>query len=99
MLLLQRVRDESHRFAIEFQRELRSKVNMKSILEELPGIGPSKRSALLKTLGSLRAVKGATIEALEAVPGISDSDAASIRRFFDALTAPEVAPELPADES
>lgn len=99
MLLLQRVRDESHRFAIEFQRELRSKVNMTSILEELPGIGPSKRSALLKTLGSLRAVKGATIEALEAVPGISVSDAASIRRFFDALTAPEVAPELPADES
>ena len=50
MLLLQRVRDESHRFAIEFQRELRSKVNMTSILEELPGIGPGKRRALLKTL-------------------------------------------------
>jgi excinuclease ABC subunit C len=98
MLLLQRVRDESHRFAIEYQRELRSKVNMTSILEELPGIGPNKRSALLKTLGSLRAVRNATRAELEAVPGISVRDAASIRRFFDALAAPEVAPELPADE-
>ena len=99
MLLLQRVRDESHRFAIEFQRELRSKVNMTSILEELPGIGPNKRSALLKTLGSLRGVRLATIEALEAVPGISKRDALSIRRFLDALTAPETAPELPPEES
>ena len=99
MLLLQRVRDESHRFAIEFQRELRSKVNMTSILEELPGIGPSKRNALLKTLGSLREVRNATLEELEAVPSISHRDATSIRRFFDALMAPEVAPELPADES
>ena len=56
MLLLQRIRDESHRFAIEFQRELRSKVNLTSILEELPGIGPTKRRALLKTLGSLAAL-------------------------------------------
>jgi excinuclease ABC subunit C len=99
MLLLQRVRDESHRFAIEFQRALRSKVNMTSILEELPGIGPSKRSALLKTLGSLRAVRNATVEVLEAVPGINRRDATSIRRFFDVLTAPEAAPELPPEES
>ena len=99
MLLLQRVRDESHRFAIEFQRDLRSRVNMTSILEDLPGIGPSKRSALLKTLGSLREVRAANIEALEAVPGISPRDASLIRRFFDALTAPEVAPELPPEES
>ncbi len=99
MLLLQRVRDESHRFAIEFQRDLRSRVNMTSILEDLPGIGPSKRSALLKTLGSLREVRNATVEALEAVPGISTRDADSIRRFFDALTAPEAAPELPPEES
>lgn len=98
MLLLQRVRDESHRFAIEFQRELRSKVNMTSILEELPGIGPSKRSALLKTLGSLRSVRHATVDELKTVPGISLRDAESIRRFFDALMAPEAAPELPPDE-
>ena len=93
MLLLQRIRDESHRFAIEFQRELRSKVNMTSILEELPGIGPGKRRALLKTLGSLRAVRQATLGELQAVPGLSTRDAEAIRRFFDALTAPEPAPE------
>lgn len=98
MLLLQRIRDESHRFAIEYQRELRSKVNLTSILEELPGIGPSKRSALLKALGSLRSVRNARLEELRAVPGISDRDAESIRRFFDALTAPEVAPKSPSDE-
>jgi excinuclease ABC subunit C len=99
MLLLQRVRDESHRFAIEYQRELRSKVNLSSILEELPGIGPSKRKALLKTLGSLRSVRNATLEELAAVPGISARDAESIRRFFDALSAPDAALELPPDDS
>ncbi|MFK7895867.1 MAG: excinuclease ABC subunit UvrC [Myxococcota bacterium] len=95
MLLLQRVRDESHRFAIEFQRDLRSKVNMTSILEELPGIGPTKRNALLKTLGSLKAVRSADLETLAAVPGISQRDADSIYRFFAALTAPETDPEPP----
>jgi excinuclease ABC subunit C len=88
MLLLQRIRDESHRFAIEFQRELRSKVHLTSVLEELPGIGPGKRRALLKTLGSLRAVRSADLEALEAVPGISARDARSIHGFFEALAAP-----------
>jgi len=85
LLLLQRVRDESHRFAIEFQRSLRSKLNFTSILEELPGIGPAKRAALLKHLGSLRAVRGAREDELSVVPGISPRDAATIRRFFDAL--------------
>ena len=97
MLLLQRVRDESHRFAIEFQRELRSKVNMTSILEELPGIGPTKRRALLRERGSLRAVRTASLEELEAVTGISRRDAQTIRDFFDALTAPEPAGELPEE--
>jgi excinuclease ABC subunit C len=54
LLLLQRIRDESHRFAIEFQRGLRSRAGLVSILEEIPGIGPGKRRALLRELGSLR---------------------------------------------
>jgi len=87
LLLLQRVRDESHRFAVEFQRTLRSKLNFTSILEELPGIGPGKRRALLKHLGSLRAVREATEEALAAVPGVSPGDARTIRRFFQADAA------------
>jgi excinuclease ABC subunit C len=84
LLLLQRVRDESHRFAVEFQRSLRSRVGLTSILEELPGIGPGKRRALLRQLGSLRAVRSAPLETLVGVPGISRQDAARIRRFFDA---------------
>jgi excinuclease ABC subunit C len=95
LLLLQRIRDESHRFAIEFQRELRSKVNMTSILEELPGIGPGKRRALLKTFGSLRAVRAASVEALAAVPGISQRDAGRIRGFFEALQSPDGETESP----
>jgi len=85
LLLLQRVRDESHRFAIEFQRKLRSKQNFASILEELPGIGPGKRRALLSSLGSLRAVREAPIEALANVPGISRRDAQTIAGFFAAV--------------
>jgi excinuclease ABC subunit C len=89
LLLLQAVRDESHRFAIEFQRKLRSKEGMISILEELPGIGPKKRRALLRVLGSLRAVRTANREALRAVPGISDRDAANLLRFFHFEDAPQ----------
>jgi excinuclease ABC subunit C len=97
LLLLQRVRDESHRFAIEFQRQLRRRLGMTSILEELPGIGPGKRRALLRHLGSLRAVREATLEALRAVPGIGDRDAETIHRFFrEAHRAETVADEAPA---
>ena len=85
LLLLQRVRDESHRFAIEFQRKLRSKVNFTSILQELPGIGPVKRKALLKALGSLTRIREASREELANVPGVSGSDAEMIFDFFAAL--------------
>jgi excinuclease ABC subunit C len=88
LLLLQHVRDESHRFAIEFQRKLRAKEGMTSILEELPGIGPVKRRALLRHLGSLRAVRGASQDELLDVPGISARDAAAVFRFFDGDGAP-----------
>jgi excinuclease ABC subunit C len=94
LLLLQRVRDESHRFAIEFQRELRSRIGFTSILEELPGIGPTKRRALLRVLGSLRAVREASEEALRAVPGISARDAETIRRFFLGAAAEEAAASI-----
>jgi len=89
LLLLQRIRDESHRFAIEIQRSLRSKLGLTSILEELPGIGPGKRRALLKQHGSLRALRGATQAELAATPGVSAQDAALIRRFFDAVARAE----------
>lgn len=86
LLLLQRIRDEAHRFAIEFQRRLRQRVGLTSILEEVPGIGPGKRRALLRELGSLRAVREADEERLARVPGVSPEDARTLRRFLDALS-------------
>ena len=85
--MLQRVRDESHRFAIEYQRHLRARVGMTSILEELPGIGPGKRRMLLRHLGSLRGVREADAATLAAVPGISERDAQQIHAFFRSLKA------------
>jgi excinuclease ABC subunit C len=82
LLLLQRVRDESHRFAIRYHRELRRKAGLRSILDELPGIGPKKRRALLRTLGSLERVKRATEEELGQVPGISRPNARVVYGFF-----------------
>jgi excinuclease ABC subunit C len=93
LLLLQRVRDEAHRFAIDFQRSLRRRANLTSILEEIPGIGPGKRRALLRQLGSLRAVREASALELARVPGISERDARTLRGFFEALDA---TPEAPA---
>jgi excinuclease ABC subunit C len=84
LLLLQRIRDESHRFAIEYQRALRRKVGLQSILEELPGIGPGKRRALLRGMGSLRSVREASVQDLCAVPGISLRDAETVHGFFRA---------------
>jgi excinuclease ABC subunit C len=85
LLLLQRVRDEAPRFAIEFQRSLRRRAGLTSILEEVPGIGPRKRRALLRELGSLRGVRAADEARLRAVDGISAADARTLRGFFDAL--------------
>jgi excinuclease ABC subunit C len=85
LLLLQRVRDEAHRFAIEFQRRLRQRANLSSILQEIPGIGPGKRRALLRALGSLRAVREAPVERLAAVSGVGEAHARRIRAFFDDL--------------
>ena len=99
MLLLQRVRDEAHRFAIEYQRSLRRKAGMTSILEEIPGIGPRKRQALLKELGSLRRVREALPEELERVSGVSARDAESLHGFFRALAALEGAPGRIREES
>src|ERR671918_78270 len=68
--LLQRVRDEAHRFAITHHRIRRDKAMTESIFDELPGIGPNRKRALLRHFGSPEAVLGATREQLEAVPGV-----------------------------
>ena len=69
--LVQRVRDEAHRFGIIHHRVLRGKASIHSQLEDIPGIGPARRKALLKTFGSLKAIHAADREALEKTPGMN----------------------------
>jgi excinuclease ABC subunit C len=80
--LIQRIRDEAHRFAVAYHRRLRRKAAVRSELEEIPGIGPKKRNLLLKHLGGVERIKRAGVEELAQVPGISRSDAERIRKFF-----------------
>lgn len=70
LFLVQRVRDEAHRFANEGHRKQRSKVGVASILDSIPGVGPKRRQVLLKRFGSLEAIREASAEELTAVPGI-----------------------------
>jgi excinuclease ABC subunit C len=81
--LLRHIRDESHRFAIRFHRQIRRKSTLTSVLEEIPGIGPTRRKALLRHFGSARALGGATMIELAAVPGIGRATARQIREALD----------------
>ncbi len=78
LFFLQQVRDEAHRFALSFQKNLRTRALVKSDLTEIPGIGPVKQKNLLRHFGSLKKIKLATEEELHAVRGISSSDAKKI---------------------
>src|SRR3954469_2069627 len=82
LFYLQRLRDEAHRFAIGAHRQKRSKGMTSSPLDEVPGIGPSRKRALLMHFGTGKAVKGAALEDLERAPGISRAIARSIYDFF-----------------
>jgi len=79
--LVQRVRDEAHRFAVGFHRQARSSRTLRSELDEIDGIGPAKRRKLLSVFGSVRGVRGATEEELAAVVG--KATASRVRAHFD----------------
>ena len=79
LFLLQRVRDEAHRFAVSYQRQRRSRSVSGSQLDSIPGIGPSRRKALLTRFGSVAAVRRASVDELAAVPGVSSTLAATVR--------------------
>jgi excinuclease ABC subunit C len=79
--LVQRVRDEAHRFAVGFHRQARSSRTIRSELDDVPGIGPAKRRKLLSVFGSVRGVRGATEAELAAVVG--KATAAGVRAHFD----------------
>ncbi len=82
LFYLQRLRDEAHRFAIGAHRDRRAKSMAASPLDEVPGIGPGRKRALLMHFGTARAVKGAALEDLEKVPGISKTIARGIYDYF-----------------
>ena len=80
--LLQRVRDEAHRFGITYQRKLRTKGQKESALDQIPGIGPTRRSALLRAFGSLEQIFGATLEELELTPGMNKQVAKDLYEYL-----------------
>jgi excinuclease ABC subunit C len=84
LYLVQRLRDEAHRFAIAYHRKLRAKAQTRSIFDDLPGIGPARKRALLRVFGSARQVRDATVDEIASVPGISRSLAERIRVVLDA---------------
>jgi excinuclease ABC subunit C len=79
---LQRIRDEAHRFAITYHKKLRSRRTISSVLDQIPGVGPALRTSLLKTLGSAKAVREASVGQLAAVPKVSPRLAERIHDFF-----------------
>lgn len=82
--LMQRIRDEAHRFAITYHRKLRRARNLKSELDNVAGIGVKRRTELLKHFGSLAKIKAASVDELAAVNSMTYSAAVSLKKFFDA---------------
>ena len=80
--LITRIQDEAHRFAIEYHRSLRSKTQVRSILDEIPGIGPARRKALMKHFKSQEAVREASVEELAAAPQMNRRAAEEVYKFF-----------------
>ena len=79
---LQKIRDEAHRFAITYHKKLRTRRTISSVLDQIPGVGPALRTSLLKTLGSAKAVREASVGQLAAVPKVSPRLAERIHDFF-----------------
>lgn len=80
--LITRIQDEAHRFAIEYHRSLRSKVQVKSVLDDIPGVGPARRKALMRSFGSLEEIQNADVETLCGIPEINRRCALEIHKFF-----------------
>jgi excinuclease ABC subunit C len=86
LYLLQRIRDEAHRFAITFHRSRRSKIMLESILDEIPQLGQVRRGALLERFGSVAAIRKASREEIAATPGIGARTASIIEEHLNSIT-------------
>jgi excinuclease ABC subunit C len=71
LYLVQRIRDEAHRFAISYHRGVRAKAGVQSALDAVPGVGPKRKKALLRKFGSLKGVREATVDEIAATPGFT----------------------------
>lgn len=80
--LITRIQDEAHRFAIEYHRSLRSKDQVKSVLDDIPGVGPARRKALMRHFKSLEEIRNAEVEQLLEIPEMNQKVAEEIYRFF-----------------
>lgn len=81
LYMVQRVRDEAHRFAVSYHRQLRSKANQGSILDDIPGVGAVRKRALVKHFGSVKSIKEATVEQLLEVDGVNHKVAKAIYQY------------------
>jgi excinuclease ABC subunit C len=86
---LQRIRDEAHRFAITYHKKLRQRRTISSVLDQIPGVGPAVRTQLLRSLGSARGVRAATVADLAAVPRVTPRLAQRIHDFFHPAGGPD----------
>lgn len=80
--LITRVQDEAHRFAIEYHRSLRSKAQVKSVLDDIPGVGPARRKALMRRFKCIEEIKAASLDELSSIPELNMRAAEEIYRFF-----------------
>ena len=92
LFVLARIRDEAHRFANTFHRDRRTKQSLRSELDEIPGIGTTRRQRLLKHFGSVRAIRQASLDELAKAPGMNKKAAQQVVDYFTAVTAAEAEP-------
>lgn len=88
--LITRIQDEAHRFAIEYHRSLRSKTQVRSVLDDIPGVGPTRRKALMRHFKSLEEIRQATVEDLMEIPEMNERTAQEIVAFFASQKRPPV---------
>ena len=88
--LITRIQDEAHRFAIEYHRSLRSKTQVRSVLDDIPGVGPTRRKALMRHFKSLEEIRQAAVEDLMEIPEMNERTAQEIVAFFASQKRPPV---------
>jgi excinuclease ABC subunit C len=89
LFVLQHIRDEAHRFAITYHRAKRAKRALRSPLDDIPGVGPSRKKSLLKRFGSLARLRTASAEEIQATPGVGPALARTIYEYLHRLEAVE----------